>query len=141
MKVLNRLAETRKSQGVTARTVSRNLGISIETVRNQENPSADLRISELIGWQEVLKVPLSELLTESEEGLSSPVRDRSRVVRLMRTALEIEKTKSMKAVRPLSATLIGQILEIMPELETMRKEGTKGEEQTCQVPEGAVQRL
>jgi transcriptional regulator with XRE-family HTH domain len=113
---LHRIAEVRQRQGVTLRNVARRLGISLPVVRRQEQSDCDLRLSDLQRWQQVLDVPVAELLVEGEGQLSGPVLERSRMVKLMKTAAALrERTVGPEATR-LVQMLIDQILEIMPEL-------------------------
>lgn len=112
----HRLAEVRNQQGVTLRNVARRLGLDMAEVRRQENERTDLRVSELLDWQEVLEVPIAELLVESEGQLSGPVLERSRMVKLMKTAAAIREQSAGTSAERLADMLIGQILEIMPEL-------------------------
>jgi len=116
-KRLHRLADVRQQQGVTLRNVARRLGVEISVVRRQEQETCDLRISDLLGWQEVLEVPIAELLVEAEGQLSGPVLERSRMVKLMKTAAAIREQTDGTATHRLANMLIGQILEIMPELQ------------------------
>jgi len=113
---LHRVAEVRQQQGVTLRNVARRLGIPMPVVRRQEQADCDLRISELLRWQEVLEVPVAELLVEGEGQLSGPVLERSRMVKLMKTAAAIRERSQDPAVSRMVAMLVEQILEIMPEL-------------------------
>lgn len=112
---MNRLAEARTSQGISVSAISRFLGITKEQVCQQENPSCDLRISELQGWHKALKIPISELVVDCGCELSSPVLDRARFVRLMKTAIAIREAEKST----LSQMLIEQLIEIMPELSSM----------------------
>jgi len=112
----HRIAEVRRQQGVTLRNVARRLGMSMPVVRRQEQADCDLRLSELLRWQEVLEVPVAELLVEGEGQLSGPVLQRSRMVKLMKTAAAIRERSEDAAVTRMVAMLVEQILEIMPEL-------------------------
>jgi transcriptional regulator with XRE-family HTH domain len=113
---LHRIAEVRQRQGVTLRNVARRLGIGLPVVRRQEQSDCDLRLSDLHRWQQVLDVPVAELLVEGEGQLSGPVLERSRMVKLMKTAAALrDRTAGPEATR-LAQMLIDQILEIMPEL-------------------------
>lgn len=120
---LHRVSEVRAQQGVSLRTAARHMGQDMATIRKQEDPTSDLRISELIAWQKVLDVPLIDLLVDSAAPLSRPVMERAQLVRLMKTAAAIqEKTASMPErgealeLQRLSSTLIEQLVQIMPEL-------------------------
>ena len=113
----HRLADVRQQQGVTLRNVARRLGVEMSVARRQEQEDCDLRISDLLGWQEVLEVPIAELLVEADGQLSGPVLERSRMVKLMKTAAAIREQTDGTATHRLANMLIGQILEIMPELQ------------------------
>ena len=115
-KRFHRLAEVRQQQGVTLRNVSRRLGIDMGEVRRQEQSDSDLRISDLLNWQQVLEVPIAELLVEAEGQLSGPVLERSRMVKLMKTAAAIREQSEGTPAHRLAVMLVDQILEIMPEL-------------------------
>jgi transcriptional regulator with XRE-family HTH domain len=127
---LHRIAEVRRLQGVTLRNVSRRLGAPLSLVRRQEQPDYDLRLSDLLQWQEVLEVPVAELLVEGEGQLSGPVLQRSRMVKLMKTAAAIrEHAHDATTVRMVSM-LIEQILELMPELADVTPWHTIGQRRT-----------
>lgn len=112
----HRIAEVRRQQGVTLRNVARRLGMSLPVVRRQERADYDLRLSDLLRWQEVLEVPVAELLVEGEGQLSGPVLQRSRMVKLMKTAAAIRERCQDPSVSRMVTMLVEQILEIMPEL-------------------------
>jgi len=115
-KAYHRIAEVRHRQAVTLRNVARRLGLPLPVVRRQECADCDLRLSDLQRWQEVLEVPVAELLVESEGQLSGPVLARSRMVKLMKTAAALrERTAGTPAAR-VTEMLVEQILELMPEL-------------------------
>lgn len=127
---LHRIAEVRRLQGVTLRNVSRRLGVSLAVIRRQEQPDCDIRVSDLMQWQQVLEVPVAELLVEGDGQLSGPVLQRSRMVKLMKTAAAIrERTQGTPAGRMVSM-LIDQILELMPELADVAPWHTVGQRRT-----------
>jgi len=113
---LHRLAEIRRRQGVTRRTIARRLNTDIGTIKSQEQPDADLRLSILYAWQEVLDVPVSELLVETEEPLSTPVQKRAQLVRIMKTAAAILERSQQPSIRRMAEMMVEQLCEIMPEL-------------------------
>jgi transcriptional regulator with XRE-family HTH domain len=115
-KRLHRIAAVRLQQRVSLRTVARRLGLPLSEVRRQEHPSSDLKISELLQWQQVLEVPVGDLLVEAEGQLSPPVLGRSRVVKLMKTAAAIRDRTGGTAAGRLVTMLIGQLVELMPEV-------------------------
>lgn len=114
---LHRLGTVRSREGVTRRTVARRLKTSISDVKRQEDETADLLLSTLYKWQEVLDVPMSELLTETEEPLSSPVKKRAELLRIMKTAVTILERTRQTSIRRMAQTLVEQLIELMPELE------------------------
>lgn len=127
---LHRIADVRRLQGVTLRNVSRRLGTPLAVVRRQEQPDCDLRLSDLMQWQEVLEVPVAELLVEGEGQLSGPVLQRSRMVKLMKTAAAIREHAHDPTTRRMVSMLIEQILELMPELADVTPWHTVGQRRT-----------
>ena len=113
---LQRLAAVRRQQGLSRHTVARRLNIEIEQVRQQESESSDLPLSVVYAWQKVLEVPVADLLVEAGDALSSPVLTRSQLVRLMKTVQAISEQTKQESVRRMVQTMVGQLVEIMPEL-------------------------
>lgn len=113
---LHRLAEVRRLQGITRRTLARRLNCDINTIKEQELPTTDLPLSMLYQWQKVLEVPVAELLVEEEEPLSAPVMKRAQMVRLMKTAAAILERSQQPAIQRMAQMLVEQLVEVMPEL-------------------------
>jgi transcriptional regulator with XRE-family HTH domain len=114
---LHRLATVRRQEGISRRTVARRMKTTISDVKRQENETSDLPLSALYKWQEALEVPVSELLADSEQPLSSPVRERAKLLRIMKTAVTILERSRQTAIRRMAQTLVEQLIELMPELE------------------------
>ncbi|MEN6450505.1 MAG: helix-turn-helix domain-containing protein [Thermoguttaceae bacterium] len=114
---LQRLASMRRLQGLSRRTVARRMNVEIEQVRQQECETADVPLSVLYAWQQVLEVPVAELLIEAGDGLASPILERSQLVRLMKTVLAIREQAKQESIRRMAQTMIAQLVEMMPELE------------------------
>lgn len=112
----HRLEQVRRQQGVSLRRVARALKIDMHEARRQEQSSTDLRLSDLYAWQKVLDVPLADLLAEGSESLSAPVLERARLLKLMKTAAAIHEKSENGSIHRMAEMLIGQLLEIMPEL-------------------------
>ena len=127
---LHRIGHVRRQQGVTLRNVARRLGIALTVVRRQEQPDADLRLSDLHRWQQVLEVPVAELLVEGDGQLSGPVLERSRMVKLMKTAAALRDRTAGTPVGRIVEMLVEQILEIMPELSDVTPWHTVGQRRT-----------
>jgi transcriptional regulator with XRE-family HTH domain len=114
---MHRIQEVRRREGMSLRSAARHLGYDMRKVREQEQESNDLKISDLQRWQEALDVPIAELLVESDQALSGPVLERARMVRLMKTAAAIRERAGNHPVSRLAQMLVEQLLELMPELQ------------------------
>jgi transcriptional regulator with XRE-family HTH domain len=113
---LHRLRAVRLQEGVSRRTIARRLGIGLREVQAQEQESADLPLSALYRWREILNVPISQLLEEDVGELSSPIMFRARLLRVMRTAATILERTRNPATRRMAQFMVEQLIEIMPEL-------------------------
>lgn len=113
---LHRLAEVRKIQGVSRRTVARRLHLDMASVKFMEQEDTDLSLSTLYEWQQVLDVPVNELLVEAEEPLSTPVMKRAQLLKLMKTAMAIKQRSGQTPIQRMAEVLVNQLVEIMPEL-------------------------
>ena len=114
---LHRLETVREREGISRRTVARRLNTSISDVKRQENETADLLLSTLYKWQEALEAPISELLVDCHEPLSSPVKKRAKLLRIMKTAVTILERCRQTSIRRMAQMLVEQLIELMPELE------------------------
>ena len=112
----HRIAEVRVEQGMSLRTAARHLHLDTRTVRQQESASSDLRLSELRRWQQVLDVPLVDLVEDPGATLSAPVLKRAQLLRAMKTAAAILEMAKDPAVGRMAQVLVDQLVEIMPEL-------------------------
>lgn len=115
-RALHRLGSVRRLQGVSRRTIARRLNVDISIVKQQEDETFDLPLSTLYLWQELLEVPVSELLVDASDPLSPPVLRRAQMVRVMKTALSILERTNQVPIRRMAETLIEQLVELMPEL-------------------------
>lgn len=129
-KTLNRLREVREQQGVTLRTCARRMHLDMRSLRSQEEPEADLKVSELRHWQTVLDVPLSELIEESDLPLSRPIMERAQMVRAMKTAVSILEAADTPELQRFATNLVEQLTEIMPELREVSAWHTVGQRRT-----------
>ncbi len=116
---LHRVSTVRKQQGVTLRTAARRWGVEIAKVRELEKETSNLTLSQLYAWQELLNVPIEELLCECDRPLSNPIMRRAQLVRLMKTAATLEKYSVNPPVQRLLTMLREQLIEMMPELENV----------------------
>jgi transcriptional regulator with XRE-family HTH domain len=115
-KVYHRIAEVRRQQGLSLRTISRRTGLEAKELRRQEVASEDLRISELQRWQQAMEVPLGELLSESGDPLSPTVRDRAQLVKIMKTVVALSEVVPNTRAERMVEMLREQLLGLMPEL-------------------------
>ncbi len=90
--------------------------MDIRQLRLQEQESTDVRLSDLHKWQQALEVPLTELIVEPDTGLSRPVMERARMVRLMKTAAAIRERAKAVEIQRMAQMLVEQLTEVMPEL-------------------------
>ncbi len=115
-KDLQRVAEARKQQGFSLRTISRRTGLDLRTLRAHEVPSTDMKLSELRAWQMALEVPLVDLIEDDLQPLSSPVKDRAMLVRIMKTVVAIKEAGGSPRIQRLADMLFDQMVALMPEL-------------------------
>ena len=115
-RALHRLGTVRRLQGVSRRAIARRLNVDISIVKQQEDETSDLQLSTIYLWQQLLDVPVAELLVDNEESLSPPVLKRARMVRLMKTVLSILERSNQPAIRRMAENLVTQMVELMPEL-------------------------
>ena len=129
-KSFHRISEVRQEQGVSLRSVSRRMDQTLQEVRRQEDPTTDLRLSELIRWQEILDVPLADLLVDSDGPLSDPVFRRAAMLRVMKTAKAILESSEDRSVLRLATMLIDQLVHMMPELRDVSAWHSVGQRRT-----------
>jgi transcriptional regulator with XRE-family HTH domain len=115
-RALHRLEEVRRQQGVSRRTLARRLNTDVNEIKAEANQQSDLPLSRLYQWQEILEVPIADLLVDSEEPLSAPVLRRAQMVRLMKTASAILQRSQQLSIRRMAQVLVEQLIEMMPEL-------------------------
>ena len=84
-----------------------------------EDETCDLLLSTLYQWRAALGVPAANLLLDEDDGLSAPVLKRARMIRLMKTAAAILERAEQDSMKRLAQMLVDQLIEIMPELETV----------------------
>lgn len=113
---LHRIREVREQQGVSIRSMARRMGIDVRSYKHIENPYRDLTISELGAVQKALDVPLADLLVD-REGLASPVQERAKLVKAMKTAVAIKEVGASPRIDRMAQMLCEQLRDIMPELE------------------------
>ncbi len=137
---LHRLSEVRHQQGVSLRRVARQLNADIREVRRMEDPGYDMPLSTLYRWQQVLDVPVSEMLVDDNAPLSAPVMERARMVKVMKSAMAILEKTENTSVRRMAEGLVEQLIEIMPELDGVSPWHAVGQRRTLDELGRAVER-
>lgn len=138
---LHRLAEVRRQQGLSLRSAARQMSVDVRTLRSEETETADLKLSDLYRWQNVLGVPITELLVDPETPLSRPVMDRARLVRIMKTVKAISETAQTDGTKRMAEMLATQLVEIMPELSEVGAWHSVGQRRSLEEYGRAAERL
>ncbi|MFV2068674.1 MAG: helix-turn-helix domain-containing protein [Pirellulales bacterium] len=127
---LHRIRSIRLRQGMSLRTVARRMQLTVSQIREREDETRDMALSELHHWQRALDVPITELLAEEDETLSTPVLRRARMLKIMKTARAIlDNTESLQLER-LTQRLVDQLVEVMPELQNISPWHATGQRRT-----------
>ena len=129
-RALHRISEVRQQQGVSVRSAARRLGLSMQEVRSQEQAACDLRLSQLHQWQQVLEVPLADLLIDTAGPLSEPVNQRAHMLLVMKTAKAMAEAAHEPSMQRLAAMLVNQLVELMPELKEVSAWHSVGQRRT-----------
>jgi len=127
---LQRIGEVRQQQGISLRSVARKMNLPVQDVRVQEEPGSDLRISDLLKWQQILEVPLADLLVDDQGPLSEPVGNRASMLRAMKTAKALLESVKSDSAKRLANMLVEQLVQIMPELAEVSAWHTVGQRRT-----------
>ena len=108
------IAETMQNQGASLSYCARKLGLTQEEVLQQLNPESNLTLKQLFDWSEALDVPLAELLP-FDSSTSDPIRNRALLLRIMKTARQIQRISHNTPMEYAAATLVAQLLELVPD--------------------------
>ncbi len=96
----------------------------------------------LYAWQDVLKVPLAELLVDGDGELSTPILQRAQLLRIMKTVKTIFERSKQTSIRRLAQVMIDQLLEVMPELKEVGSWPAVGQRRTSrELGQAACRRL
>lgn len=116
---LHRIAHVREEQNISLTRAAKQLGIDITEARRQENANCDMTLSQLYRWRNVLEVPVGELVVEPDEIPSNPVKNRSQLVKMMKTIRSILEVSQEESVLIFAEQLVDQMLSLMPELKSI----------------------
>ena len=112
----HRIGLIRRRQGVSLRTVARHWGCEVSEVRRQEAADSNLTLEQLYRWQELLNVPLDELLEDQDCQFAGPILRRSQLLKIMKTAVTIRENTHEKQTVRLITMMMEQLISVMPEL-------------------------
>jgi transcriptional regulator with XRE-family HTH domain len=136
---LHRIRQVRRLQGASLRSVAGKTKTDVRRLKAQEQETSDLRLSELYKWQRALDVPVAELLEAPTMELSPAVRDRARLVRVMKTAAAILEAADTSDTQQLAQAIVDQLIAVMPELKHVGAWHTVGQRRgphdTCRMLE------
>lgn len=113
---LHRVAEVQREQSISDRTMAARLKVSMDELRRQRAPEADLSLSQLYHWHEALNVPIADLLVEPGPSLAPVVERRARLVKMMKTVRSLQLEAKTPEVGAMVEYLAEQMIELMPEL-------------------------
>ena len=111
----HRLAEVREQEQVSRATIAKRLGVSVTTIRQQEE-SSDATLSTLFAWQQALKVPFDELVVEPSQALSRSLETRARLIKVAKTVLLLLEQSEDITVQNIAQQLVDLLVDTMPEL-------------------------
>jgi transcriptional regulator with XRE-family HTH domain len=118
---LHRIATVRKKQGVSLRRVARQLGVTDNQLRGEEDESSDLLLSTVYERQKVLKVPVAELLVDPHTPITSPLARRAQMSKLMKTATAVLQRSANTPIQPLAENLLKQLLELVSDARSQKE--------------------
>ena len=137
---LHFIASTLRKQNATLAGCARRLGLSLSEAAAQTRPDADLTLSQLYAWRAVLDVPTSELLP-FDDLVPDPIRNRALLLRTMKTARQLQDLSRGTRLEPAVATLVDQLIELMPELAEVPAWPTVGQSRAPRDPGSATRRV
>lgn len=126
---LHRLGEIRKMRKLSVADVARKLQLEPEDVRQQEQATTDLTLSLLYRWQQLLKVPIGDLVIDAHNPLATPSIRREKLAEVMQLALWILANTKQPGIRRMAHTLIDQLVELAPELKPIAAAHSAGQHQ------------
>ena len=126
------IAEVLKNQGISVALCAKRLGLSEDEVLRQLDPKSNLTLNQLFDWSEVLDVPLSELLP-FDSSTSDPIRNRALLLRIMKTARQVQGLSAHTRVQYAAETLVLQLLELVPDFAMIEAWPSVGQSRVAKV--------
>ncbi len=115
----HRLSTIRREQGLSLTTIAKKLGVEIAEARRQEQETTDLPISQLYRWREILETSIGDLVIEPDEIPTNPIKNRSQLVKMMKSVQTILETTKENGTRIMAEMLAAQLTDLMPELKNI----------------------
>ncbi|MBP3556421.1 MAG: hypothetical protein J6K20_01795 [Thermoguttaceae bacterium] len=137
---LHFIASTLRKQNATLAGCARRLGITLSEAAAQARPDADLTLSQLYAWRAVLDVPTSELIP-FDDVVPDPIRNRALLLRTMKTARQLQDLSRGTRLEPAVASLVDQLIELMPELAETPAWPSVGQSRAPREPGSATRRV
>lgn len=134
------IAEAIENQGLSISYCARRLGLPSEEVIRQINPQSNLTLEQLFNWSEALDVPLPELLP-FDAVTSDPIRNRALLLRIMKTARQLQRISHDTPLEYAVATLVAQLLELVPDFETVEAWPSVGKSRVAQTDGISLRRV
>ncbi len=126
------IAEVLKNQRISVAFCAKRLGVSEEEVLRQLDPKSNLTLNQLFDWSEVLEVPLPELLP-FDSSTADPIRNRALLLRIMKTARQVQSLSVHTTVQYAAETLILQLLELVPDFAMIEAWPSVGQSRVAKV--------
>lgn len=126
-RALHRLGAIRKMRKLSLADVAQRLQLTCEEAKRQEQGESDLTLRDLYRWQQLLKVPVSDLLSDVEEPLALPAVKPEKLSPALQMALLILQQTKQPGIRRMAHTLVDQLVELSPELKRVAEEHTAGQ--------------
>ena len=126
------IAEVIKNQKISIAHCAKRLGLTQEEVLRQIDPKSNLTLNQLFDWSEVLDVPLTELLP-FDSSTSDPIRNRALLLRIMKTARQVQSLSANTVVQSAAETLILQLLELVPDFAMIEAWPSVGQSRVAKV--------
>ena len=134
------IADVIKNQGISISLCAKRLGISQEEVLRQIDPKSNLSLRQLFDWSEALETPLPELLP-FDASTSDPIRNRALLLRIMKTARQIQSLSVNTPVQYAAETLVRQLLELVPDFYMIEAWPTVGQSRISKVDRISTMRV
>lgn len=129
-RMLHRIPEILEREQVSIRQAARQMGVTVRNAKSQMQRQYDLSLGELDAWSKAIGVPVTELLAVSFDKKRCAACHRAQLVQIMKTVRTLEQKRLSQAAQVLIARLKEQLVDLMPELDTVRGWPIVGQQRT-----------